>query len=308
MSVLMSKEVEPGRQRAGYNTSTIKTVENNRLGRRLIRAWRSRESVGLAPIECLVAKIRNDLEEHQIAQPAEQSVANDGVSGTRAERRGLHNMANKHGRNEVFTTFKGADCDPGNFVRCLRLVGFFKLFGKFGLDFLLVVKARAEDAHWEDGVNLDVGSRSRGTMSLGIDTVVHLNFLAEGVRQRANGSFGRRVRPVAGNRSECQGGAGKNEMSPWVLPLLAWVDGSKPAAQSGMGSVSCGPVDGVHLLALNGKWDIGKEARVAESSAAPDDIRRIASIPGGDFADDTLTLIGICEVGADVEEALLLRI
>lgn len=266
------------------------------------------QPIGLAPVECLVAEIRNDLEEHHVAQPAEQGVTDQRVSRTRTKSGGLHDIADEHGGDEIFATLQGTDSDLCDFLGLLRLVGFLELLGQLRLDLLLVVKSRAEDAHGEDCVNFDVGSWSINAMPLGVRSIVHLNLLAESVRQGADGSLGRRVRAVAGDRSERQSRASEDQMPPRVLHLLAWGNGDKPAAKGGICHVGGSPVDGVHLLTLDIKRHIDEESGATKASTAPDNVRSRAVVPSSDLGNHTLTFIGISEVGADVEEALLVGI
>lgn len=216
-----------------------------------LRARGQGEPVGLSPVEGLVAKVRNDLEEHQIAEPAQQGVADDGVSGTRSKSGTLHDVADEHGGNQVFAAFQGTDGDLGHLRGRLRLVGLLELLGQLRFELLLSIESGAENAHGEDCVNLNIGRRSRVAVSLSVSSIVHLNLLAESVRQGANGSFGRRVGPVASNRSKGKGGAGEDEMSAWVFHLLTRGDRSQPVAKSGVSHVGSSPVDGVHLLLLD---------------------------------------------------------
>lgn len=185
----------------GYNTVTklctmrvIPLLNSSLLG----------ETVGLSPVECLVAEIGNDLKENQVAQPAEEGITDNVVARAGSECGTLHDISDKHGCNEVLATFQSLDGNLSNLFRSLGLVGLLELLGQLGLDLLLVVKSRAQNAHREDSVDLDIGSWGCVSVSLSVSAIVHLDLLAESVRQGANGSLGRRVGSVASDRNKCK--------------------------------------------------------------------------------------------------------
>ena len=97
-------------------------------------------------------------------------------------------------------------------------------------------------------------------------------------------------------------------MSPRELHLAAGFNRGEPVSKSGMGRVGGSPVDGVHLLLVLFDGHIDEEAWAGEACAAPDDVRSGSSVPSRGFRDDSITLIGICEIGADIVESLLVRV
>lgn len=272
---------------------------------RIFEASMVGKSVGLAPVEGLVAQIRNDLKEHQVAEPAEHSVANGGVPRTGAQGCSLHDIADKHRGDQIFAALKSTNRDLCNLLWGLRLVGLLKHLRQLRFDFLLIVEASTENSHGENGVNFDIRSRGAVTVPLGVSSVVHFNLLTEGVRQGADGSLRRRVRTVASNGSEGKSGTSEDEMATRVLHLAARGNRSQPVPKSSMSRVGSSPVDRIHLLPLDWNGYIGEEPRVAEASAAPNNIRTRAIVPTSDLGDDPITLSGVGKVGTDVEEALL---
>lgn len=182
--------------------------------------------MALPPVESLVAKVGDHLKEDKAAKPAKQGVAYKAIARTGSESSALHDVANKHGGDQVLATLQSGDGDPGDLLGSLGLVGLLELLGQLGLDPLLVVEPRGEDAHGEDSVDLDVSSGSLVEMSLGIGSIVHLNLLAESIGQRANGSLGRRVRTITGDGNKCKGRAREDQMSAGVLDLATGCNGS----------------------------------------------------------------------------------
>lgn len=259
----------------------------------------------LTPVESLVAKVGDHLKEDQVAKPAEQGVAHTAIARTGSKSSALHDAAHKHGGDQVLATLQGGNGNPSDLLGSLGPVGFLELFGQLGLDLLLVVEPRGEDAHGEDSVDLDVSSGSRVAVSLGIGSIVHLDLLAESIGQRANGSLGRRVRTITGDGNKRKGRAREDEVPTRVLDLATGRNGSEPFAEGGMSHVGGSPVDSVHLLTLGRDRHIDEETRVAEASTAEDNIGSTAIIPGGHFGDNAFTFSGINEISADVEEALL---
>ena len=59
--------------------------------------------ISLTPVEGLASKVRNNLKEHQIAEPAKESIAHNAVAGARSQSGTFHDMANKHSGNQILT-------------------------------------------------------------------------------------------------------------------------------------------------------------------------------------------------------------
>ena len=152
---------------------------------------RTRKSVGLAPVEGLMTQVGNDLEEHKVAEPAKERVAHDAVPGTGPKSGALHDVTDKHGGDEILSTLKSIDGNLGNLLGSLRLIGLLEHLGQIWLDLLLVIKSGGEDAHGEDSVDLHIRARGVVAMTLRVSSIVHLDLLAECVRQGANGGLGR---------------------------------------------------------------------------------------------------------------------
>lgn len=82
----------------------------------------------------------------------------------------------------------------------------------------------------------------------------------------------------------------------------------EPTAESGMGCVGCGPVNCVHLLAVLLNRHINKISRAGEARTTPNNIGGSSRVPSCGLCDDPLTFEGICEVGTDIVELLLVGV
>lgn len=75
-----------------------------------------------------------------------------------------------------------------------------------------------------------------------------------------------------------------------------------------MGCVCCSPIDGVHLLLVLLDRHVDEESRTGEACTTPNNVGCSPRVPSCGFCDDSLTFKGICEIGADIMELLLLSI
>lgn len=248
------------------------------------------------------------MQEHKVAQPAEERITDDAVAWTGSESRTLHDVTDEHGGNQVLAALQSGDRNLSNLLGRLRLIRLLEHLRQLRLDLLLVVESRTQNTHRENRVNLDIGSRRGVTVASSEGTVVHFDLLTEGIRQGANSSLGGRIRPVASDGHKSKSGASENEVPTGVSHLTTGIHWGKPVSKGSMGHVGSGPVDSVHLLTLNIDGYIGKEAWMAEPSTTPDDVRSHTIVPGSDFCDNSVTLSGNREISTDVEKTLLERV
>lgn len=224
------------------------------------------------------------------------------VSRARSKSSAFHDIAHKHGSDEIFAAFQGLDGDVSDFVGCLRLVGLFQLLRKLGFCLLFVVEPWTQDPHREDSMNLDIRSRALSIDTSG--TVVHLELLVESVGQRADRGLSRGVRPITGDRNKCEGGTRENKMPLRSSRLLVRGYGRKPFLQCRMSSVGGGPIHRIHLVPQCINWRVDKKPGVTVSSTAPNNVRGGPAIPFGNLFNDPLAIRGFGQVGADVVEFL----
>ena len=80
--------------------------------------------------------------------------------------------------------------------------------------------------------------------------------------------------------------------------------GSEPGGKRGVRHIHRGEVVAVHHVLELLERRVDEQRRVATAGAAPNDVRRRATVPGCRFGNDTYGFRGDDQVGADVVEAL----
>lgn len=75
-----------------------------------------------------------------------------------------------------------------------------------------------------------------------------------------------------------------------------------------MSRVGRSPVDSVHLLLVLFDGHIDEKPWTGKARAAPNNVGCGSRVPSCGFCNDSITLKGICEIGADIMESLLVDI
>lgn len=84
--------------------------------------------------------------------------------------------------------------------------------------------------------------------------------------------------------------------------------GLNPSSERGLCKIRSGEVVDVHLRSQSFRRSVQKKVRSARPSVSPYYVWWMTAVPGNNFSNNAIILLGLCNVGADGKEALVLTV